>query len=115
MVTVMLRLGPSDAASVLLQGGAALATSIAIGFWVGAAFGDPAWRHPRAMLKGMGRLVAVILLVGQAAGWLALRPALAEWPGIPATLCTILVAAGVSSASILGATRVLSRFSGQRG
>lgn len=113
-VTVTLRLGPGDAFSVLLQAGAALATSIALGFWVGAAFGDPAWRHPRAMLKGTGRLVAVILLVGQAAVWLALRPMLAGWPGIPATLATLLVAAGAISASIAGATRVLSRPGGQR-
>ena len=113
-VAVTLRLGPSDTANVLLQSGAALATSIAIGFWVGAAFGDPAWRHPRAMLKGTGRLVAVLLLVGQACTWLALRPMLADWPGIPATLGTLLIAAGVIFASIAGTTRVLSRPSGRR-
>ena len=113
-VAVTLRLGPSDTANVLLQSGAALATSIAIGFWVGAAFGDPAWRHPRAMLTGTGRLVAVLLLVGQACTWLALRPMLADWPRIPATLGTLLIAAGVIFASIAGTTRVLSRPSGRR-
>jgi hypothetical protein len=50
----------------------ALGFSVALGLWTGAAFGDPKWTNPRAMLSLSGRLLASLLLLAQAALWLGL-------------------------------------------
>jgi len=48
----------------------ALALSQATGLWAGAAFGDPLWVNPRAMLRFAGRVIASVLVLVQLVGWL---------------------------------------------
>ncbi|MEO5987651.1 MAG: hypothetical protein ABIU54_02020 [Candidatus Eisenbacteria bacterium] len=108
-ITVTLHLPPNIAAEVLLWATAALATATAVGLWTGAAFGDPAWAHPRAMLHWNGRLVAVALLLIQAAAWLALWPLLDGFP-VGWGACGAIVVAGIScSLAVHGASRLLAR------
>ncbi|HET7225015.1 MAG TPA: hypothetical protein VFK69_04805, partial [Candidatus Eisenbacteria bacterium] len=76
----------------------ALGFSLALGVWTGAAFGDPQWTNPRAMLTLGGRLVASLVLLAQAGGWLAVSAAIragtlqlpyAQW-WAPAVLALVL-------------------------
>jgi hypothetical protein len=48
----------------------AFGLSVSVGVLLGARYGDPAWRHPRGMLRLAGRLIATVAVVVQAAGWL---------------------------------------------
>ena len=50
----------------------ALGLALALGLMNGAAFGDPAWTNPRAMLKLPGRLLASLLLILQVTLWIGL-------------------------------------------
>ncbi|NOT35243.1 MAG: hypothetical protein HOP12_13940, partial [Candidatus Eisenbacteria bacterium] len=72
-----LRLPPESAAVALATGLLALAGGAASGIWIGAAFGDPEWTNPRAMLRLAGRVLSLIAFVIQAAmlGLLILVPA----------------------------------------
>lgn len=90
----------------------ALGFSLALGVWTGAAFGDPQWTNPRAMLTLGGRLVASLVLLAQAGGWLAVSAAIragtlqlpyAQW-WAPAVLALIL-----SMVPIRAATARLAR------
>jgi hypothetical protein len=47
----------------------ALALSIAIGIGIGIGFGQPDWMHHRAMIRLGGRLLAMVLVIAQAAAW----------------------------------------------
>jgi hypothetical protein len=47
----------------------AAVVSVSLGLLTGAAFVDPDWSHPRAMLNVPGRLAGTALLVLQAAFW----------------------------------------------
>lgn len=107
--SVTLRLQATAAIQVLVWASATLATAIGIGVWTGAAFGDPAWTHPRAMLRWTGRLVAIALLVVQASVWLALGPLLDRIPVVMGG-CLVLLASAVSTSIALhGASRRLAR------
>jgi hypothetical protein len=72
----------------------ALALALALGLWAGVAFGDPAWTNPRAMLRPAGRLVATVLLIAQAIGWvvLAMRAGGAWNVAAPAALAAMALA-----------------------
>jgi len=72
-------LGPRDWLATATAVLPALALSVALGLWTGAAFGDPDWTHPRALLTYPGRLLAAGLVAVQVAGWLTLT-ALTEEP-----------------------------------
>jgi hypothetical protein len=76
----------------------ALAVSLALGLWTGAAFGDPAWTNPRAMLDLTGRLLASGLLLAQATAWALLAETAAwrghglpgwVWVGVPAAVAAV--------------------------
>lgn len=58
----------------------ALALSVSLGLWTGAAFGNPQWTNPRAMLSLSGRILASLLLLTQAALWLVLSGAAHRFP-----------------------------------
>lgn len=86
----------------------ALAIALAIGLWTGAAFGDPAWANPRAMLTLPGRALATVMLLVQAGAWLvvaavldaggaALPAGLAAWG--PAAAAAVLVPAVLRAAA----------------
>jgi hypothetical protein len=82
----------------------ALGLSIALGLWTGAAFGDPQWTNPRAMLSLSGRILASVLLIAQAGMWLGLS-ALAHGfaDRVPATLLYVgpaLLAAALAAVPI---------------
>ncbi|MCC6350726.1 MAG: hypothetical protein IT347_14160 [Candidatus Eisenbacteria bacterium] len=83
----------------------AAAVSISLGLLTGAAFADPDWNHPRAMLSPAGRLAGTALLLVQAAGWLGLA---FSGLGPPAGLLlgSSLAVAGIATA---GAGLILSR------
>jgi hypothetical protein len=49
----------------------ALVLALATGLWVGAAFGDPEWTNPLAMLEFGGRLLGLGLLLAQVSWWIA--------------------------------------------
>jgi hypothetical protein len=90
----------------------ALGLSLALGLWAGAAFGDPGWTHPRAMLTLTGRLVAAGLMVAQAVLWL-LPTALAqagEPPGAGGAwhLVPALVAAGLATLPLRAVASMIS-------
>lgn len=103
----------SAAATVLVIGTGPMLTAIALGFWVGARYGDPDWSHPRGMLTPAGRLVAMFVLLSQAGGWLALRGGLENLGGPVALSGTILVAWMATIAALAGASRVLRQASRQ--
>jgi Putative ATP-binding cassette len=82
----------------------ALGLSIALGLWTGAAFGDPQWTNPRAMLSLSGRILASVLLIAQAGMWLGLS-ALAHGfddrlPSAVVYLGPALLAAGLAAVPI---------------
>ena len=104
-VTLAFRLPPASLPALAMWPVAAAAVSIGLGLLTGAAFADPAWSHPRAMLNTPGRLAGTVLLVLQAAGWLWLA---GEEPGPHPGL--LLLGAGVGAAAlVLLAARVLER------
>jgi hypothetical protein len=101
-ITVAMRLGLADIAAVLAIVVPALALALAIGLWTGAAFGDPTWTNPRAMLTLTGRATATLALIGQAGAWIGvsalldarpswLPPATPFW--VPAVAALVLVPA----------------------
>jgi len=102
------RLGLSDWLATLGAVLPALALSVSLGLWTGAAFGDPDWTHARAVLTLGGRLVAAGLVVVQVAGWLTLTALmegispgrgawLASWlPGLIALGLGVLAAVDVA-------------------
>ncbi len=108
-ISVALHLPASDAVDILLRAGAALASASAIGLWTGAAFGDPGWTHPRAMLRWTGRLVAVTALGLQALGWLALQPLLDQVPVRAGWLVALLVAGVVCAIALRRASLLVAR------
>jgi hypothetical protein len=71
-VIVGFRLGLEDALGMIAVALPALMVALALGLWTGAAFGNFAWSHPRAMLTVTGRLLATLMLLGQAVAWLML-------------------------------------------
>jgi hypothetical protein len=66
------RLGPGEWAAVAVVVLPALGLSVALGLWTGAAFGDPRWTNPRAVLTLGGRIVAAGLVIVQVAVWLVI-------------------------------------------
>ncbi|TMQ66515.1 MAG: hypothetical protein E6K78_06310 [Candidatus Eisenbacteria bacterium] len=106
-------LDPMEWLETVLGAASALGLSLSLGLWAGAVFGDPHWTNPRAMLTLAGRLVATLLLVVQAGGWVGLLglsdvyhdqlpPGAVDW-GPP------LVAAMLSSLAITAAASRLRR------
>jgi len=102
-----LQLGVRDVAGVLAVVAPALTLALAIGVWTGAAFGDPAWSNPRAMLRPAGRLIATVLLVVQAGAWLVL--ALVGPPGVWATAVAAALAIAGAAAMLARAAHALAR------
>lgn len=77
----------------------ALAVALSVGLWTGARHGNPDWTNPRAMLTLGGRLIAILLLLAQAAVWIA-------WIGI---LATGIVPVSVAiAAPVFGAVAVVA-------
>jgi len=66
------RLGAADWLTTLASVLPAAALSIAIGLWIGAAFGEPGWTSPTSVLTLGGRLTSAAALALQTAGWIAL-------------------------------------------
>ena len=104
------RLGLSDWLATLGAVLPALALSVSLGLWTGAAFGDPGWTHARAVLTLGGRLVAAGLVVVQVAGWLTLT-ALMEGisPGRGAWLASWLPGSIALGLGVLAAVDVARR------
>jgi hypothetical protein len=75
-----LRVPRAEVGPLLALATPALALGLATGLWSGAAFGDPAWRSARGMLTASGRIASSVLLLVQAAGWLALTTWLGTRP-----------------------------------
>jgi len=70
VIVRFLDLAWADGLVLVAAAGSAFVVSAALGVRLGASFGDPEWRHPRAMLRLSGRLLATLLVVIQAAVWL---------------------------------------------
>jgi hypothetical protein len=77
----LLGLAAADAAPLVAAGVAAFTLSAALGVWMGAVFGDPEWRHPRAMLRLGGRLLSTVLVVAQTLLWMVALPGLESLGG----------------------------------
>ena len=66
---IALKLPQSEALPTMCLAAPALVLALATGLWLGAAFGDPGWTNPRAMLTPLGRGISLGLLLAQAAIW----------------------------------------------
>jgi hypothetical protein len=96
-MAVTLGLGVIETLEVLCIALPALGLALSVGIWTGVVFGQSGWTNPRAMLTVTGRAAATLLLLLQAAAWLALA-AFAEAahetlpPGIALWAPTLLAA-----------------------
>jgi hypothetical protein len=89
----------------------ALALSVSLGLWTGAAFGDPGWTSARSVLTLGGRLVAVAFVMLQVTGWLAVT-VLPEIFGGSALLfiwAPAVVAAGLAAIALAALSRRIAR------
>ena len=106
------RLGAEEWLATLAAVIPALALSVTLGLWTGAAFGDPTWTNPRAVLTLGGRLVAAALVVAQMTGWLVLTAAEESASGSYAWLLPWLpglAAIGLSAVAVGAVARRIHR------
>jgi len=101
-MAVTLGLNAREVAETLCVALPALGLALSVGLWTGAVFGRSGWSNPRAMLTVTGRAAATLLLLLQAAAWLALSaaaetrreslpPGIALWgPALVAALLAIV-------------------------
>jgi ABC-2 type transport system permease protein len=90
----------------------ALALSLSVGLWTGAAFANPTWTNPRGMLTPTGRIVATLLLLVQAGAWLALAAAIDARLVAPrpfALALPLIVAAALAAWPLRATARLLAR------
>lgn len=95
VVALVFRLSFAATADVAVFACAAAITTISAGLLSGAAFGEPSWTDPRAMLAPGGRLVSALVSVALAAAWLTLAHRHAATPLSAPTALAMLASAVV--------------------